>query len=73
MKLSNILGSGAKELVKAVHSNNKSEHYKKAEKANNGQISFNDELHEYRNVKSNEVYISVTTFIGQYQKKFHNE
>ncbi len=73
MKLNSILGDGAKAFVNVVHSNNKSEHYIKAEKANNGQISFNDELHEYRNVKSNEVYISVTTFIGQYQKKFHNE
>lgn len=73
MKLNSILGSGATAFVNAVRSNNKSEHYEKAMKANNGQISFNETLHEYRNVNSNEVYISVTTFISQFQKKFHNE
>lgn len=73
MKLSNILGSGAKEFVNAVHSNNKSEHYKKAEKANNGQISFREDIHEYRSVQSKEVYISVTTIIGQYQKPYHTD
>ena len=73
MKLNSILGSGATAFVNAVRSNNKSEHYEKAMKANNGQISFREDIHEYRNVQSKEVYISVTTIIGQFQKKFHNE
>lgn len=73
MKLNSILGDGAKAFVNVVHSNNKSEHYKKAEKANNGQISFREDIHEYRSVQSKEVYISVTTIIGQYQKQYHTE
>ena len=73
MKLNSILGSGATAFVNAVCSNNKSEHYEKAMKANNGQISFREDIHEYRNVQSKEVYISVTTIIGQYQKKYHTE
>ncbi len=73
MKLNSILGDGAKTFVNVVHFNNKSEHYKKAEKANNGQISFREDIHEYRNVNSKEVYISVTTIISEYQKKYHTE
>lgn len=41
--------------------------------ANTSQISFREDIHEYRNVGNKEVYTSVTTLIHQYQPPFHKE
>lgn len=45
--------------------------HRKAIPANTGQISFREDIHEYKNVGTKESYISVTTLIHDYQHKFN--
>lgn len=74
MRIGNIgnISSATDAFVKSVVDRNNL-HLEKARGGSNGQISFRDDIHEYRNVNSKSVYISVTTFIGQFQKQFNAE
>lgn len=74
MRLGNIgnTSSATDVFVKTVVDRNNL-HIEKAKESSNGQISFRDDIHEYRSVHSKNVYTSVTTFIGQFQKPFKAE